>query len=272
MSKAAVFFLALALLFGGGYMMYMATRSTTGGDIQLNKVSYNLASDEDAADALKDMETAQDTKWVEDFSLVKRTNDGFDSSELRGKVWVTSFFFASCPSSCRQQNQTIGTLYRSLAKDGIQFVCITVDPENDTTERLREYADNFTSDVKNWMFLTGEYEYIRRIGSEKFQMAVGPQTHSSKLAVVDKWGNVRGQFSWDDDSELIALKKLTSELSNETEEPQEYIEKRQQLHENLESTIIIAPESDGPSEAESDAAVNEDRSEATDEIESQTAE
>ena len=276
MSKAAVFFLALALLFGGGYMMYMATRSTTGDDIQLNKVSYNLASDEDAADALKEMETAQDTKWVEDFSLVRRTNDGFDSSELRGKVWVTSFFFASCPSSCRQQNQTIGTLYRSLAKDGIQFVCITVDPENDTTERLREYADNFTSDVKNWMFLTGEYEYIRRIGSEKFQMAVGPQTHSSKLAVVDKWGNVRGQFSWDDDSELIALKELTSELSSETEELQEYIEKREQLHENLENTIIVAPESDdSPDEssgADSDAAATSDTLEASEETESDTAE
>lgn len=242
MSKAAVFFLALALLFGGGYMMYFAMVSSTSSDIEINKVAYNLASNEDAAQALEDMELAQDTKWVEDFSLVRRTNDGFDSNELRGKVWVTSFFFASCPSSCRQQNQTIGTLYRSLANDGIKFVCITVDPENDTTDRLRDYADNFTSDVKNWMFLTGEYEYIRRIGSEKFQMAVGPQTHSSKLAVVDKWGNVRGQFSWDDDSQLLELKELVASLSSEVSEPQEWVEKREQLHEQLENTIIVDPD------------------------------
>ena len=107
-------------------------------------------------------------------------------------------------------------------------------------------------------------------------MAVGPQTHSSKLAVVDKWGNVRGQFSWDDDSELIALKELTSELSSETEELQEYIDKREQLHENLENTIIVAPESDdSPDEssgADSDAAATSDTPEASEETESDTAE
>lgn len=160
-------------------------------------------------------------KWINEFTLTERSGETFDSRDLAGKVWVASFFFATCPSYCVQQNQHIKGLQDELADQDVTFVSITCDPKNDTPEKLREYARRFDADPQRWLFLTGDLTYIRRIGAEKFGQPVHEQTHKNNLVVVDKWGTPRGSFDWNDEAEMKELRELLATLQQEKENPAE---------------------------------------------------
>jgi protein SCO1/2 len=161
----------------------------------------------------------KDIPILEDFTLTERSGKLFHSKDMKGKVWVVSFFFSSCPSVCRQQNTRVAELAREYGPKGVTFVNITVDPENDTPAVLREYAHQFNADDEDWLFLTGDLMHIRRIGAEIFQLATDEQAHSERLMVVDKWGKVRDNFHWREYAEFTAMKKKLDELLAETEPP-----------------------------------------------------
>lgn len=158
-------------------------------------------------------------KWTDEFTLTERSGKLFHSRDLQGQVWVTSFFFASCPKECVEQNEMVAALHNEFAKQGVTFVSITVDPQTDSPAKLREYAHRFTSDDKGWQFLTGELEHIRRIGGEMFEFPVERGIHSSKLAIVDKWGEVRGSFNWKVPEELAQFRVALKEILTETSPP-----------------------------------------------------
>lgn len=161
------------------------------------------------------VEDWRDVKWIKEFTLTERSGKRFDSRSMQGKVWVASFFFASCPVECLKQNNHIAALQREFGPQGVTFVSITCDPETDTPARLREYANRFQADADQWLFLTGDLLHIRRIGAERFSLGVDRSTHSSKLVVVDRSGEVRGHFAWDDPAELTKLKLLLDECLDE---------------------------------------------------------
>ena len=151
-------------------------------------------------------------KWIEDFVLTKRNGKEFDSQELDGQVWVGSFFFATCPTTCVQQNETIQKLCEEFGPQGVRFVSITCDPEKDTPQRLREYAAPFNADPKEWVFLTGDMQYIRRIGAEKFGASVNKQFHLDSLVLFDRQGKLVESYNWHDVLKLREMKAKMKEL------------------------------------------------------------
>jgi len=67
-----------------------------------------------------------------------------------------NFIFTTCTTICPVMTATFSQTQRQLGKDSqrIQFISITIDPEYDRPEVLKEYADNFHSN-SSWKFLTG---------------------------------------------------------------------------------------------------------------------
>lgn len=165
----------------------------------------------------------RDVKWIKDFKLTERSGKTFDSRSMQSQVWVASFFFAACPTECKLQNNHVAGIAREFGPKGVTFVSITCDPKNDTPARLRDYANQFDADEKQWLFLTGDVLHIQRIGAERFSLAVldseeGP-THSSRLVVVDRNGEIRGRYDWKDPAELTELKLMLNKCL--AEEPGE---------------------------------------------------
>lgn len=160
------------------------------------------------ADADGTGEDWKNIKWIKEFELTERSGKKFDSRSMDGQVWVASFFFASCPVECVNQNNQVAALAREFGPKGVTFVSITCDPENDSPARLRDYANRFKADEKQWLFLTGDQLHIRRIGAERFALGVDKATHSSRLVVVDRNGEVRGRFRWETPAELTKLKLM----------------------------------------------------------------
>lgn len=163
----------------------------------------------------------RDASWLTEFTLTERTGRDFHSRDLDGQVRVTSFFFASCPSACRMQNEQVRELCREFGARGVTFISITCDPEADTPAVLSQYADLYNADPKQWLFLTGDLTYIRRIAGEIFEVQLDKQTHSEKLIVVDRAGKVRGRFHWNNPDQIAEMRQTLEKLLTEAPPPDE---------------------------------------------------
>ena len=159
--------------------------------------------------------------WLDTFTLTERSERTVQWNDLAGHVRVVSFFFTSCPASCLQQNMKLRDLQQSYADKDVKLLSITCDPDIDSPERLREYATKLDASRDQWLFLTGRLVYIRRVAGELFQVALDKQTHSEKFIVCDKWGNIRGRFTWNKVDEMAELRLLVDKLLAETEAPRD---------------------------------------------------
>jgi protein SCO1/2 len=82
----------------------------------------------------------------------------------------------------------------------VRLVSLTSDPESDTPEVLREYAQRYAASER-WLFLTGPKPAVYALANEGFKLGLAedpkarePITHSTKLALIDRQGTVRGFY------------------------------------------------------------------------------
>lgn len=162
---------------------------------------------------------------IKDFQLTERSGHPFHSKELAGKVWIGSFFFSNCPASCWQLNQALRGVQDEITDPDFRIVSISCDPEQDTPEVLQKYADKLGADRGRWSFLTGDLDYITRIGKEVFLQVVGPGIHMNKALLIDRNGNIAGSFDLLDVAKVAELKteirKLLQESPREKSSPTE---------------------------------------------------
>lgn len=151
----------------------------------------------------------EDEAWLSRFELIERSGELVKSDDLIGQPYVVSFFFSTCPSICVQQNQKLKELQDKFQGEGVRFIAISVDPETDTPERLREYAARFGADEKQWLFMTGDLTYIRRIGAEVYRQPVDKKFHSERFVLVDPAGEIEGFYNW---PEKRQFKKLQTTI------------------------------------------------------------
>jgi cytochrome oxidase Cu insertion factor (SCO1/SenC/PrrC family) len=159
---------------------------------------------------------------LKEFTLTERSGKEVGTKDWKGKVWAASFFFSACPGECHRQNQAIAQIQQEFGKKGVTFVSISVDPDRDTPARLREYAQRYTKSADEWLFLTGDMDYIQAIGKDFFTVGVGKGTHGSRLMLVDKWGTVREWLSTDPaqfPQEYAKIRPALDQLLSETEPP-----------------------------------------------------
>lgn len=149
----------------------------------------------------------EDAEWLSEFELTERSGETVSSDDLLGKPYVVSFFYSTCPSVCIQQNQKLQELQKEFRDQGVRFVAISVDPETDTPERLREYATRFGADEDQWLFMTGELDYIRRVGAEVYQLPVNKKFHTERFVLVDAEGKIEGYYSWPEKQQFAALQE-----------------------------------------------------------------
>lgn len=146
-----------------------------------------------------------DLDWpVPDFRLTERNGTTVTKADLLGKVWVASFVFTRCTGPCPAVTATVARLQEELKKQpDVRLVTFTVDPDRDTPDELKKYADRYGADPQRWLFLTGKEGEIHELATDGFKLLAAKKAdpkpgdefdHSTKLAVVDRRGVVRAVF------------------------------------------------------------------------------
>jgi protein SCO1/2 len=135
------------------------------------------------------------------FEFVNQDAQPFGSAQLAGKIWIADFIFTSCPGPCPIISSRMSELQKPLAKTDIRLISFTVDPEKDTPEVLRAYAEKLHAQSKRWDFLTGSRPAIYALTRDGFKLAVsdsgedaGVPVHSTRVALVDRRGVIRGYY------------------------------------------------------------------------------
>ena len=133
---------------------------------------------------------------LEEFELTERSGQPFRSRDMKGKVWVVTFFFSSCPGSCSRLNANIKHLSNLPEIQDVTWVSITVDPERDSLEVLRQYADDHNADPKRWLFCRGDFPYVKRIAHDMLRVGgVSYQGHNDYAVIIDRDGEIAGMFN-----------------------------------------------------------------------------
>jgi cytochrome oxidase Cu insertion factor (SCO1/SenC/PrrC family) len=110
---------------------------------------------------------------VPDFVLRERSGQPVSKADLLGKVWIVNFIFTQCVEECPLATSRMARLQEAFTTEtDVRLVSITVDPEHDTPEVLREYAKSLGAHPQRWLFLTGEKERIHRLAREGFRLGV----------------------------------------------------------------------------------------------------
>jgi protein SCO1/2 len=173
---------------------------------------------------------------LEEFELTERSGQPFRSRDMLGKVWVATFFFATCPGACPRLNANIQHLHNLEQLKDVTWVSITVDPVTDTLENLREYADHFQADPERWLFCRGEFDYTRRIGRDFMNVDVSWRGHQDFAVVIDKSGKIRGMYDAIRLSQLDKLKTLLLKCLEEEGPPTESTDSEDPQVPELESS------------------------------------
>ena len=155
------------------------------------------------------------------FSLIDEQGKPFHRDDMLGRVWVADFVFTSCADACpRLQNKMRRIQDRLLPLEqggNIGLLSISVDPERDTPEKLRSYAQAFGARAGMWRYLTGEQKEVERTVVQGFHTAMAKMPvksadshieafdimHGERLVLVDRLGRIRGYYDADDQDNLL---------------------------------------------------------------------
>ncbi|MCY9433922.1 SCO family protein [Bacillus haynesii] len=136
---------------------------------------------------------------VQSFSFQNQDGKAVSLESLKGQVWVADFIFTNCETICPPMTSHMAELQKQMEEEKLQarIVSFSVDPENDTPEKLKKFAANYPLSFQNWDFLTGySQKEIEKFALKSFKSIVKkPEDedqviHQSSFYLVDQNGKV----------------------------------------------------------------------------------
>ena len=136
-----------------------------------------------------------------EFTLTNQDGKRLALKDLRGKALAITFIFASCADTCPLLTAKMAGIQNTLGNafgPKVNFVSITVDPERDTPEVLKRYAEAHKANPAGWAFLTGTpaeiSEVAKRYGIYYKKTPRGDVDHTFLTSLVDQGGVLRVQY------------------------------------------------------------------------------
>lgn len=117
----------------------------------------------------------------------------FYDDVLKDQIVVISFIYTSCGDICPLSTARLAVVrdkLKALGRTDIRFISMTVDPETDTPEKLKAFADGMNAG-EGWMFITGKPAVIKAINSKLGDRSKRPSDHRMEIVVgnaaTDEW-------------------------------------------------------------------------------------
>jgi protein SCO1/2 len=164
------------------------------------------------------------------FSLVDQEGQRLTNEDLRGQFVLYNFSYTRCPEPCSNLNQTMAEVQSrideaELGEIPMKFVTISFDPEYDTPEKLKAYAETIGAEQEDWIFATTtNTDLLKHIIGGGFEAYYNQKedkhfTFDPKFVLVDGWGIVRGEYRYqtlspDTERILRHIRVLADEVQN----------------------------------------------------------
>jgi protein SCO1/2 len=136
-----------------------------------------------------------------EFTLTTQEGQRLSLQELRGKVVAVTFIYTGCTDTCPLLTAKLVQLQTRFGAEfgaKVFFVAVSVDPERDTPEVLKRYAQAHRADLTGWAFLTGTAAEIRQVtrryGIYSKKTPRGEVDHTFLTSLIDPGGTLRVQY------------------------------------------------------------------------------
>jgi protein SCO1 len=164
-----------------------------------------------------------DTVWhqVGDFSLHNQEGKPVTWDSLKGKIIIADFFFTHCPTICPGLTRNMKRMAESINNGKrvgdktnklVHFLSFSIDPERDSVERLKYWADKYQINPENWWLLTGDKKAIYDLAINEMKIGLvdgkGIDTdfiHTDHFVLIDSNRHVRGYYHGLDSASLTHL-------------------------------------------------------------------
>lgn len=151
--------------------------------------------------------------FIPPFEFTNQYNEKVTEQTVKGKIYVTEFFFTTCQSICPIMNNYLEKVYQTYHDDpDFLILSHTVDPETDSVPALLDYARQHGVKDRKWLFLTGSKQDLYQVARKGYLLNAeagdgGPDDfiHTQNFALIDKDRHIRGFYDGTDSVEIGRL-------------------------------------------------------------------
>lgn len=141
---------------------------------------------------------------IPDFKLVNQLGDTITQKTFENKIYITDFFFTSCPGICLKMTGNMSKVQEEFKSDAeIVLLSHSVTPSIDSVAVLKYYAlDHGVIDNK-WHLVTGDKNEIYNLGRNQYFVEndlgvpkdINDFLHTENFLLVDKNKHIRGIYN-----------------------------------------------------------------------------
>ncbi|WP_164219027.1 SCO family protein [Virgibacillus sp. YIM 98842] len=149
---------------------------------------------------------------VQNFEFTTQDNETLSLNDLKGEWWIADFIFTNCTTVCLPMTSNMADLQNKMKEEDLDahLVSFSVDPEYDSPEVLKEYAETYQADLSNWSFLTGyDFDTIKEFSTESFKSVVEAPPegddqvmHGTSFFLVNPEGEIIKRYSGTEAEEM----------------------------------------------------------------------
>ena len=161
----------------------------------------------------KSVRKVSENHKVRDFNLINQNGVNITSKDYENKIYVVDFFFTRCPSICPIMTDNMLQIQQEFIRNNnIMLLSISVTPELDNVEVLKNYAvENGVIDAK-WNITTGSKKHIYELARKSYFAVVeqgdgGLQDfiHTPNFILVDAKKQIRGIYDGTEEKEISRI-------------------------------------------------------------------
>ena len=149
-----------------------------------------------------------------------QNNKTIELKDLKGDVLVMVMIYTTCKAACPRLVADMRNIHASVNDETTKYILVSIDPETDTPERLKEFAIENQMDYDQWTFLQGSVDDVREFSNVlavKYKK-ISPLdfSHSNIISVFDQQGVLVHQqegLGVDNEETVAEIKKLSEKVN-----------------------------------------------------------
>ena len=140
---------------------------------------------------------------IPNFSFTNQDGKNITHKTFEDKIYVTDFFFTTCPGICPRMTKNMDIIQQEFIKDSsVLLLSHSVTPTIDSVAQLKKYAIDKNID-KNWHLVTGDKKEIYNLGRQAYFVeedlgtpkGIDDFLHTENFVLVDKNKHIRGIYN-----------------------------------------------------------------------------
>lgn len=141
---------------------------------------------------------------IPDFSLTNQLGETVSQNTFENKIYVTDFFFTSCPGICPKMTGNMEVIQEAFKDDDeVLLLSHSVMPTTDSVSVLNTYAKTYGVIENKWHLVTGDKKDIYSLGREQYFVEndlgepknIDDFLHTENFLLIDKNKHIRGIYN-----------------------------------------------------------------------------